>query len=85
MRIVVSLLVACALALTMGCCKERDETVDDLKRFGKKSERELAQLKIDIERFVISNALEARNLPFEAGRFIDWRKREWWYLRDELA
>src|SRR4051812_11926617 len=80
-----ALLAAAMLALLAGCCRERDETIDDVHRFGRKGNEELQQLRVDINRYVISNKLNGQNLPLDATRFIEWRKREWWDLRDELA
>jgi hypothetical protein len=78
-------LIAVALVLLAGCCRERDATIDDTNRFAAKGNEELAQLRIDIDRFAISNGLNGENLPLDAQRFIEWRKREWWYLHDEFA
>jgi len=74
-------------ALVLGGCAQREaaETGDDLQRFVHHGSREYEQARHDVQRFVISNSLTAANLPLDAARFVEWRKREWWALQDELA
>src|SRR4051812_33363272 len=76
---------AALVVLIAGCCRERDAAVDDVHRFVKQSEREAQLLAIDVERYAVSNALVAKELPLDVANFIEWRKREWWNLKDELA
>src|SRR5580658_5440265 len=78
------LVMTCLLAIG-GCCNERDAVVYDVQRSGDHARDELIGLRQDIQRFIHDNLLEADYLPFDAQRFLDWRKREWWVLQDELA
>jgi hypothetical protein len=79
------ILIAAGLMLLSGCCREETATTYDLQRFGHHGEIEARRLSIDIQNYVRSNALEAQYLPLDVGRFLEWRKREWWNLRDEQA
>ncbi len=78
------LMLTCLVAIG-GCCNERDALVYDVQRSGDHAQDELVGLRRDIDRYIRDNLIEAQYLPFDAGRFLDWRKREWWVLRDELA
>ncbi len=79
------LLVAMLSLLLGGCEREREATLADNRRFVEHADREVALTEIAIERFVRDNALQAKAMPLEAERFLEWRRREWWHLRRELA
>lgn len=68
-----------------GCARETAATSDDLQRFALHGDDELARIHKDIERFVVSNGLSAQALPLDTARFMEWRRREWWALKFELA
>lgn len=84
-RQALSVVTAVLVLLASGCCRERDAALDDAGRFVAKSGHEFDQLVVDIERYAISHGLVALNLPLDADRFLEWRRREWWALRNELA
>ena len=84
-RQALSVITAVLVLLASGCCRERDAAVDDVKRFAGKSSHEFNQLVVDIERYAVSHAIAAENIPLDAQRFLEWRRRELWTLRSELA
>ena len=74
------------MILVVGCrSREADATADDAQRFALHADAEMAHMVTDIERFVISNKLEGQKMPLDGERFLDWRRREWWHLKVELA
>lgn len=68
-----------------GCCKEHRELADDFRREGDHAEFSYRQLKVELERYAISNKLWGTRVPFDVNRFLEWRKREWWHLTDRFA
>lgn len=58
---------------------------DDMQRFALQADEELAREVVEIERFVVSNGLQAPGMVLDATRFLEWRRREWWGLKVELA
>ncbi len=79
--------MAFGMAALTGCCQSREAnaTADDVSRFAHHGDAEQQAARADLDHFITANALSAQYLPLEAGRFIEWRKREWWALRDENA
>ena len=71
--------MALAMVALTGCCQSREvnATSDDLSRFGHHAVREQQDARADLDRFITYNAMQAEYLPLDAGRFIEWRKREW--------
>ena len=90
-NLVIPALAALAIAAgaLTGCTNVREDeqhaVADDATRFTTHTLSEIERLKRGIRRFVEDNALDAQQLPLDADRFIEWRRREWWHLRDELA
>ncbi len=78
------LVLACLMPLG-GCCREVAATKQDAERFNMYTQAEINGVRQDIDRFIRAQVIAAEYLPFDAQRFLDWRKREWWMLRDELA
>ncbi len=81
------LAVAACAALAGGCVAqaERRATADDLSRFSARSVEEWQHTKAGVERYVVNHRLGATSSVLDASRFLEWRRREWWNLTDELA
>ncbi|MFM2092094.1 MAG: hypothetical protein RLZZ127_2583 [Planctomycetota bacterium] len=76
-----------ALACT-GCVAqaERQATADDLSRFSARSVEEWQHTKAAVDRFIHHHGItQPKGAVLDAGRFLEWRRREWWNLTDELA
>ncbi len=82
---VASLLLA---SLTLSGCSRSAEAQalnNDFSREGRRAVGNLESARNDIRRFIAKNKVEAQVIPIEVSRFVEWRKREWWVLTDELA
>ncbi len=73
------------LGFFAGCSREAAATSDDMQRFALHADDELERIVVDIERYARSNGLIAQNTVLDAQRFLEWRRREWFTLRVELA
>lgn len=80
-----SLMLVLALVLA-GCCAERAELETDLERFVERTPEEWERFKAEIQHFKTENqvVMPAR-LDLATGRWLEWRRREWWRLEDEFA
>ena len=77
-----------SLALLGGCGRESAEMAevhDDIERFAQQPGIEYDRLVAQIERFKAHEHIMAERIPLDVERFLEWRKRSWWHLREELA
>ncbi len=74
-----------ATACTIGSQREKQAILDEVARAKLAEQRAWEELVVDIERYARSNALMGKTWPLDVERFIEWRKRELWHLREALA
>lgn len=83
MRVIAMILVVAGLMV--GCGDEAHELRDDVGRFVAKKDVEYHRLVSQIRHAAGHERVVAERIPLEAERFLNWRKREWWVLRDTFA
>ncbi|MBN8525741.1 MAG: hypothetical protein J0M02_10430 [Planctomycetes bacterium] len=88
MRRVLAVILLSGLVLLLTSCggqAERNELRDDLRRFREARAVEYEQIKRDLARYAIDQKLRAVEAPVDVAKFLEWRRREWWNLTDEMA
>ena len=73
--------------LLLSSCRRPDvtETRSDVERFVKTAPKDFRLLVERIDYFIDEEVNRIGSVPPDFERFLDWRKREWWNLREEFA
>lgn len=76
-----------AVLILSACIREPDvvETRSDVQRYIETADRDFKELVREIDFFIDKEIDRGRSLPPDIERFLDWRKREWWRLKEEFA
>src|SRR3954469_5230270 len=81
----IALVLFAVTSCDVGSPREKQAVLDEVEPPKHDEQRAFDALVVDIERFAMSNALIAPNLPLDVGRFVEWRKRELWHFSHALA
>ena len=82
-----SLYCLIVLTLLFTSCRRPDvvETRSDVERYVKTGPKDFRLLVERIDYFIKEEVNRVGSVPPDFERFLDWRKREWWALKEEFA